>query len=767
MMKPCALLCLFLCVLAVAAADAQSPARETDDEVHISSVSGATVEYDVATGFGTATNGILVQYGGAWLIAQQVRVDNNTGEVEAEGNVRIQRDDMIWVGERIRYNFKTRQMLAEQFRAGKRPVYFTGEGLHVDLTNRMQAPTNAAPAGKAASAHSMSKSQVMQSVPASYATNSMVTTDDSSHPFQKVRAKRIRIVPGKYVIVDGAVFYLGDVPVFYLPTYKQRLDGEGNHFGLQPGYRSAYGAYLLGSYLWRYSENLETTLHLDYRSKRGVGAGADASGDFGRWGRFDIQGYWVNDQKPESDNYGNPYPRERGLVQMTYQAEPGTNFTTKGRFAYESDAGVTKTYRETLYRQDPEPSTFIDFNKLWRNYSLEFYAQPRVVDFYETVERLPMVRLTGYRQQIGEIPLYYENDSSFSYNRREYAITNGIAGGQDFEGARADTYHQIVSPQMLFGWLNVVPRAGARFTWYQQTCGDAAPTSEIYRGVFNTGMEVTTKASRVWAGTRNGLFDVTGIRHIFEPYANYAYVPNPNYGADRLPQYDYEMASIRPLPIEFPDYTAIDTIGSQNILRFGMRNRLQTKRERGADNLVSWDIFADWNLTPDRSQGQDTFGDAYSILSFRPRSWLAIESENRFDCTRGDFKLARESLLIEPNNVWNWVLSYYYLREDLSPTPTAWGYGANAINSIFYVRFNEDWGLRASHYYDVDSGRLAEQSYSLYRDLRSWTAAVILRVRDIGNGEHDVTAGVTFSLKAFPRYKMGSDSIRQYGLLGY
>ena len=63
-----------------------------------------------------------------------------TGEVVADGAVRIQRDEQIWVGEHIRYNFKTRQMEAEQFRTGKPPVFAAGqyERFHQLLKERIR-----------------------------------------------------------------------------------------------------------------------------------------------------------------------------------------------------------------------------------------------------------------------------------------------------------------------------------------------------------------------------------------------------------------------------------------------------------------------------------------------------------------------------------------------------------------------------------------------------------------------------------------------------
>src|SRR5262249_25043791 len=152
------------------------------------------------------------------------------------------------------------------------------------------------------------------------------------------------------------------------------------------------------------------------------------------------------------------------------------------------------------------------------------------------------------------------------------------------------TYHQLLLPHTFFGWLNFTPRVGGRFTYYSEASGPGAQTSELERGVFNTGAELSFKASRVFAGVRNSALDMDGMRHIVEPSINYVYVPTPNHPPSEVPQFDYELPSLRLLPIEFPDYNAIDSINSQNAFRFGLRNKIQTKRLGKVADLLDWNI---------------------------------------------------------------------------------------------------------------------------------------------------------------------------------
>ena len=213
-------------------------------------------EFNFQTGLGIGTNGVLVRYGTAFLTADRVSVNQQSGEVAADGNVRIQNEGQIWAGEHIRYNFKNRQIEAQQFRTGQAPIFAAGEGLHGDITNRVYM-----------------------------ATNAVLTTDDVAEPGVKIRARSIKILPGDKVVARHATLYVGNVPVFYTPYYSRKLGARSNHFTFVPGYRSSWGPFLLSSYNLFLGEEFDGVAHVDYRAERGVGLGPDLDYDLGRWGK--------------------------------------------------------------------------------------------------------------------------------------------------------------------------------------------------------------------------------------------------------------------------------------------------------------------------------------------------------------------------------------------------------------------------------------------------------------------------------------------------
>jgi lipopolysaccharide assembly outer membrane protein LptD (OstA) len=685
-------------------------------------------EFDFQTGLGLGTNGVLVRYGSAFLTADQVGVNQQSGDVTADGNVRIQSQEQVWVGEHARYNFKTRQMEAEQFRTGKAPVFAAGEGLHGELTNRVYI-----------------------------ATNGIITTDDLAEPAVKVRAKYLKIIPGQRVEARHATLWVGGVPVFYFPYYSRNLGPRSNNFGFVPGYRSSFGPYLISSYTFFLDEQFDGTAHVDYRVRRGVGLGPDLNYHLGPWGEGTFKYYYLYDQDPGANGGDSTLPNNRQRVDFSYLANPATNLSVRSLVRYQGDTNIVREFFEREYRQDNQPSTYVDANKYWSNYSLDTYVQPRVNNFLETVERLPDLRLTGYRQQVGASPIFYESESSVGYYRRVFPETNSLPTTPYFAASRADTYHQLLLPETLFGWLNVTPRVGGRLTYYGTATGPGATTDELTRGVFNTGAEFSFKASQLWPAAQSEFFQVDGLRHIIEPSLNYVYVPNPNYvGTNELPQFDYELPSLRQLPIDFPDYNSIDSIDSQNVARLGLHNKLQTKREGKLVNLVDWDVYTDWRLQPNAQQ--TTFSDLYSDLTLNPRTWLSLQSQTRYDIQHGDLRMSVTTLTLRPGKTWSWTLGQVYLRDDFTPSPTALGPGENVFTSSFLYRLNENWGLRASHYFDASTGTLREQDYAIVRDLRSWTAALTFLVRNNPGLPQDFTVAFTLWLKAYPKSGRGPEA---------
>ena len=742
-MKPFSAIALIFFVLSIFSVAAQeAPAWEVQA---LSKIIPGTVEgkmdYDPVNGTATGTNGVYVKYGNATLTADSASLNTQSGEVVADGHVRVESGDQLWVGDHIRYNFKTHQMQSESFRTGKWPVFASGNDLSGNSSNKVY-----------------------------YANNAYVTTDDTADPDLRVHATRIKIIPGKSVEMWNAVLYAKGVPIFYFPYYKRNLGPHANNLNFTPGYRSTYGGFLLSSYNWYLGTNADGKIHVDYRSQRGVGLGPDVNLHLGEWGQVGLKYYYLNDQKPDTSTNAFPQfgtiPENRQIFKGIWQATPTTNLNLKALVNYQSDPLVMHDYFTGDYANNPQPSSFVEANKYWDNWSLDALTTPRINSWFNQVERLPDVRLTGFRQQVLDSPVYYDSQSSVGWYRQFAANTNSnysSNNGTNINSAtRADTYHQFTLPWTFFNWLNVTPRVGGRLTYYSAQNATNGGNNAVTREVFNTGVGTSFKASQLWANATNSFWQVDGLRHIVEPSANYVFVPDPSTPPAKLPQFDGEQPSLMELPLTFPDYNDIDSIDTQNAIRFGLRNTLQTKRDGALDKLLDWNVQLDWRLNP--KPGQNTLNDLYSSFAFKPRTWLIAESQTRYDINGGNLNMSFQQLTFAPSDRWSWGIGYWYLRGG------TWGNSTwtenHTVTSTLFVRLGDNWGGRMSQNYNAVTQRLQDQIFTIYRDLRSWTSALSLRVANNLGSSADVTIAVTFSLKAQPSTQVGEDVANRYRLVG-
>jgi lipopolysaccharide assembly outer membrane protein LptD (OstA) len=684
----------------------------------------------------TGTNGIYVRYGDAVLMADTVSVDRQSGDAVADGHVRIeQQGGQIWIGDHIAYNFKTHQMSGEQFRMGNPPVFAAGKELQGDTTNKTYT-----------------------------ARHVFMTSDDVSDPAIRIRASRVRIVPGKYIEMWNAVLFVDGVPLFYFPYYHRNIGPHADNWNFFAGYRSTYGAFLLTDYTWWLNDTVDGKFHFDYRSRRGPGIGPDFNLHLGQWGDATFKYYYLHDHNPNLGTNGivNPVsiPSDRQRVYLGWQATPSTNLNLKALVNYQSDPLLLHDFFDGEYTRNPQPNTFVEVNKYSENWSLDALTTPELNNFFDQVERLPDVKFTGLRQQIFDTPVYYESESSAGYYRKFFADTNGLAvnTNDNYSAARVDTYHQLLLPRTFFGWLNVTPRVGGRFTYYGSESGPGATNSEASRTVFNTGVEASFKASQLWASATNSFLQISGLRHIIEPSVNYVFVPNPSVPFSHLPQFDSETPGPLLLPVDFPDYNDIDSIDSQNVIRFGVRNTLQTKRDGQLDNLLDWNVLMDWRIVPNAEQ--QTFSDIYNDVTFRPRTWITLTSQTRYDVNNDALNLSSHQLTLTPNEKWSWGLGHYYSRPGFVDA------GDNFITSTIFYKLNENWGFRTEHDFNAQDGRLEQQFYTVYHDMRSWTGALTFRVVDNGTGPEDFTIAFTISLKASPNSHVGDDTVQPYHLVG-
>lgn len=725
---------LGLAVLLTAAALGQDPSPTEAPELVITSADGmGEAELDRKTNIATARNGVVVHYGNAVLTAQRVRLIPNSSVIEAEGDVSVQqtRPDggtVLWRGDKVQYDYVRKTIQANSFRFGQPPYFAAGEHLQAGETNQVQT-----------------------------AVNALVTTDDVAEPAYRLKARTIIVTDNKTVTAEDAVVFAGPVPVMYFPKYTETLGERRFYWSGVPGYRSSWGAFVLGAYHQNWNDRVQTAVELDYYTKRGPGIGPSVNYDLGRWGQGEGQVYYINDRDPGTDSFGNPISDNRGRVYYTHTANPWQDFYAKAAVRYQSDPDIIHDFFDNEYRANTQPLTLFEGQQIGKNYTLGVVVVPQVNSFQQQVERLPELVLNGARQQLGPTPFYYETQNSAGYlefRGGDYSPTN-------YAALRADTFHQITLPYTAFGWLNVTPRVGGRFTHYSEPTGLDLEAEN--RWIFNTGAEATAKASALWKGVRSDFWELNGLRHVLQPSVNYAYVPTPNVLPSEIPQFDRRVPSLELNPIEFPDNNSIDSLDYRNVIRLSLFNLLQTKRSGNVRPFVSWQLYTDWNVGELEPDLVTRFSDVYSRMMIQPREWFGYGTLLRYDVAGSQIAEFDNLIRLTPNDVWSWTFGNRYLVAD----PELGLLDSKLFVSSLAYRMNENWSLRMSQQYEVETSTMEAQYYTLSRDFRSWVGALMVRIQNNGPNGIDWTVGVAFQLKAANRKGALEPEYGPDRLLGY
>lgn len=539
------------------------------------------------------------------------------------GNVHLNRSPGVWTGDKLDYSFKTREGSADNMTADATPFHIVGNK-HVDK-----------------------KGDVF------FMDGGTVTTctNPPSAFHYHMTADAIELVPHETLTVHHSVLWMGDVPVMYLPYWRYHLDPE---FGLrlQPGFDSRMGAFLLSSYRYPISPSLRATTHLDYRTKRGVAVGQDL-----RWHDPDnhdrnggVETYFLNDQTP-LDKYDDPAntditsSRYRLKFREDYQLADRDSALVRAE--YLSDSGLMQDFFEDEYRNQRDPENFANYTHQGDDYTLGVLARVRLNDFFNAVERLPEISYNTIRSEISDTGLYYESQSSAAFLRQVWAKDSGTPDGDPV--LRLDSSHMVYYPTRHFGFLNVIPRAGARATYYSATrdhimvpalpvyqtnlvvdaMGRTNPVVQVVspgtnqvsqevkkgadmRALMELGFETSFKAFR----TSEGLLP---YRHVVEPYLNYTFVPEPSLTPDKIYQFD-----------------SIDELTLRNDVQLGVRNKLQIKRNNRPFDLADVDVFTLYRFDP--QPGEEALGTLGWVADIRPVPHLAMRLDGTYDVNTNELQ---------------------------------------------------------------------------------------------------------------------------------
>ncbi|MES2570441.1 MAG: LPS assembly protein LptD [Verrucomicrobiota bacterium] len=279
----------------------------------------------------------------------------------------------------------------------------------------------------------------------------------------------------------------------------------------------------------------------------------------------------------------------------------------------------------------------------------------------------------------------------------------------------------------------------------------------VFRPVVNAGVEASFKFSRAFEQVQSRTWGLDGLRHVVQPYANVSFVYS---GEDplNLLQFDRLNRSTQLPPIDFPQFNSIDSIDNWSIVRLGVRNRLQTRRDNLTLNWFEIDTFFDVNIDRPRFVGDampdsGTFSNVFNRLRWIPLPWVNLTLDSQVPLLDTGFTEFNTSL----NFLVNENLSLSIGNRYISGDPTIRSSSLLVLGG--YLRLNDNWAFGARGQYEFETNLLESQRYELHRDLSSWVASlgvVILNNHNDSTGRtvSDYGLTLTFTLKDLPSVRL-------------
>jgi lipopolysaccharide assembly outer membrane protein LptD (OstA) len=692
-----------------------------------------------------AEGNVVIGVGDTVLYCNYAQFDVTTREILVSGNVRIYRGEKVFAGDRAVYNLDTKRIFGAEFRTSAGPFMAQAHAIHSTGSETFEV------------------------------SRGFVTTDNSSDPGFHLRARKVSIFHNDHTEIENVTLYAGRTPVLWLPYLYQPAQSDQS-FSVVPGSRSLWGAFVMTRLTFPVSKEVLAGGRLDYLAKRGTAVGLDFSQENkarGSWARF--RSYYLNDKTPGTKDLGVPNEAvqpNRFRFSLQDRSFLSDTIYTSVNFNKVSDINFYRDFSPAELRRDPNPDSVLAVTKLGENHALTLELRKQLNSDYEGSNAMPALSLDLMRQPVAGTGLFYEGETSAGSYRRNFMRPGAAVDYALRDYVRLDTFHQLSLPKLVDGWWAVVPKIGVRATHYGT--GNASPDrppadplfaedGAVNRYVVNAGLETSFKLSRVFESVQTRTWGLDGLRHIVQPFANWSWV-NASKDPSNLVPLDVLSSSSKLPAIDFPQFNTLDSISSWDIVRFGLRNRLQTRRDEQTLNWLELESFVDARVQrpeysnpllqsvanptrPARAPDPGQYSNVFNRLRWNPLPWLDMQFDTQLPLLDEGYSEVNTASNIQVNRDFFFTLGNRYVAGHPAFPQS------NLLNGGARFRMNDNWSMSFEENYETVTRQMQFQRYSIDRDLRSWIASLSLVIRE-RDARNDIAVLLTLSLKDIPKFRL-------------
>lgn len=422
------------------------------------------------------------------------------------------------------------------------------------------------------------------------------------------------IYVGNYAFSYNSLFYIHNVPVFYLPIMITPIKTKKSSGLLIPsaGYSALTGFQASAGYYLDLGSSQDLTYYLNYYSFLGIGNSLKYRYSLNQYSHGFIYGFYMHEMNNAKSFALSPNLTRYLLFSDNVDFIRG--FAVKTNINIPSDPAYYSDFSTSIYQ--------ITQNRLSSNFSVtkdlsSFSARMNFLRLdnifppyynYATVDEYPRLSLNGQTEleKILNTHLYLQLDSSL----------NVLRSADYYNANRLDIFPDIYMPLKLIEGINITPSAGFRYTGYYDVKngynGLVFPNDN--REVYYGNISANATFFKDYITSKNG----NGYISFIKPYINYNLIRPVNQAG--LPLFDQT-----------------DYIPPESALKYGFNWSLEGYSKENVSNLIRFSMYQYHSISGNFINPIDYFNynnansDVIARLKFHPLSNISFFAKASYD----------------------------------------------------------------------------------------------------------------------------------------
>ena len=666
---------------------------------------------------------VEVTRGEFFLKADHARLKNATKDLEAWGNVVMREGEDVLECQRLVVNLDTQMGKVYQAR-----LFLKEQNFHII----------------AREAEKLGENQYR-------VRDGSLTTCDAERPPWKFTVKEMEVNLQGRGTAKGAMAYLENIPVLYLPVAVFPVKRERQAGFLFPGLdlSTRFGPWVKNAFYWAIAKDMDATFYLDWIGNRGFKEGLEYRYAFTEETKGQANFNFIDD-RVLGNRYASFVKHQQTFPNGLY-LKADFNRTSDNQYLQDFDDDLPAETKLDL-RSLRQLRSVLFGGKNWDQFS--FLVDTRVFQDLtqesddRTPQRLPQVSFNAHPQSLFETPFFYTVTASYTNLWREEGVKS-----QGERTQREDLFPRISYPTRLFNALKLDSNIGFRETLYQPY-GERFGRFDKFesRELFEAGGKLSTEFYRVYdaavAPTISSFYKVDKWMHTIEPEVSYRYVP-------RLNQSD------------LPSFDEVDRIPFTSAVTYGITQRLVGKPDKETIDSGPYEYgklrvfqaysFGDPLFVKDSKENRFSNIQAELWWNFKPNILARWDTE--FDPSQGRFN--GFNFLVNVKDARNDAFQIQYrstgdsLRQvnlDEPPQPNQDQRKVRTINFDTRVRTIQDLYLYGGIRYNLLEKTRIESIYGAEYQAQCWTLALTIEDKNRspeGTQKRDLKYQVFFNLLGF------------------